>query len=264
MKKRFFVSLLCITALITITLSGCNITVATDGSSEPININITDNRTEKTAELEEVEIIDSDDAFSVAMNPKRDYLTLVNNEHEYEFGGAYDTELQKDLIYLSDVYGEPTSIEKATGLAFTMLQTDLREKGVEIGFFSGYRTKADQQWVFDYYGANEDWAAKNTIIAPGFSEHHTGLLVNILIWGEEGGEETWITETAERQATHPEFAVVHQTLADYGFIDRYPGGKEDITGIKNEPYEIRFVGSSKIAHEIMDNNLCLEEYLESK
>ncbi len=263
MNKRFL-SLLCVAMLITITLSGCNITVSADGSSEPININITDNRVKQTAEPEDVAVIDSNDAFFIAMNPKRDYLTLVNNDHEYEFGGTYDRELQKDLIYLSDVYGEPTGIEKATGLAFTMLQADLRKKGIDIGFYSGYRTKEDQKWVLDHYGANEDWVAQNTIAEPGFSEHHTGLLVNILIWGEENGEETWITETAERQAAHPEFAIVHQTLADYGFIDRYPAEKEEITGVKNEPYEIRFVGNSKIAHEIMDNGLCLEEYLENK
>ena len=101
------------------------------------------------------------------------------------------------------------------------------------------------------------------LLTSGFSEHHTGLLLNIVIWGEdEEGNMTWITETAERQKTHPEFKVVHDSLADYGFIDRYPAGKENITGVPCEPYEIRFVGSSAIAHKIMDNRLCLEEYLD--
>ena len=40
------------------------------------------------------------------------------------------------------------------------------------------------------------------------------------------------------------------------------GGKEEWTGTQSEPFEIRFVGSPEVAHAIMDNGLCLEEYLE--
>ena len=100
---------------------------------------------------------------------------------------------------------------------------------------------------------------------PGFSEHHTGLLLNIVVWWPDEGnpnEKIWTTETAERQAKDPDYQVIHDNLADFGFIDRYPAGKEDITGTPCEPYEIRFVGSSLVAHEIMDNGICLEEYLE--
>lgn len=205
----------------------------------------------------------SDDEFFIGMNPERDYLIVVNDQNEYNFDGSYNKALQDDLIYISDVYGEPTPAERGAVLAFTMLQQSLRDQGIEIGFYSGYRTKEDQQTVYDYYGNLEGWAETNKVSKPGFSEHHTGLLLNIVIWGEdEEGNMTWITETAERQKTHPEFKVVHDSLADYGFIDRYPAGKEKITGVPCEPYEIRFVGSSTIAHKIMDNRLCLEEYLD--
>ena len=99
---------------------------------------------------------------------------------------------------------------------------------------------------------------------PGFSEHHTGLLVNYVIWWPDEKDDYklgWYTPTAERWKWNPEFLSIRDTLADYGFIERYPEDKEDITGVNFEPYEIRFVGSSEIAHEIMDNDLCLEEYL---
>lgn len=205
------------------------------------------------------------DAFSIGMNPNRDYLIVVNDQNEYNFDGPYNKALQDDLVYISDVYGEPTPAEKGTILAFTMLQQSLRDQGIEIGLYSGYRTKEDQQAVYDYYGNLEGWAETNKVSEPGFSEHHTGLLLNILIWGkDEEGNMTWMTETPERQAAHPEFAKVHEALADFGFIDRYPSGKEDITGAPCEPYEIRFVGSSEIAHGISDNDLCLEEYINDK
>ena len=207
------------------------------------------------------ENLNTDDAFFVGLNPTRNYLIIVNDNNEYIFGSEYDQALIDDLIYVSDIYGEPTPIEKGSYLAFTMLQQNLREKGTEIGFYSGYRTKEIQQEVYDYYGSLEGWAENNKVSKPGFSEHHTGLLYNIVIWGEIDGDMTWITETAERQELFPEFKIVHESLADFGFIDRYPKGKEAITGVPCEPYEIRFVGSSEVAHKIMDNGLCLEEYL---
>lgn len=203
------------------------------------------------------------DGFSVAINPERDYLIVVNDNHPYDFNGKYNQLLKQDLVYASDVYGEATALEKAAYLAFSQFQVAMREKGLEIGFYSGYRTEAEQAWVYDHYGSLEGWRETNTVRKPGFSEHHTGLMVNLLIYypGIEENGDVWMTETAERQAKMPELKVLHETLADYGFIDRYPAGKEAITGVLNEPYEIRFVGSTKIAHEIMDNHLTLEEYL---
>lgn len=207
------------------------------------------------------------DAFSVALNPERDYLIVVNEDNEYEFGGAYDQLLQQDLIYVSDNNGELTPLEKGANAALSLLKQRLRDQGMEIELYSGYRTKEDQQEVYDYYGNLEGWSETNKVSKPGFSEHHTGLLLNIVAWmpdEEDPDDYLWTTETAARQEKNPDFKVIHENLADFGFIDRYPAGKEDITGYPNEPYEIRFVGSSKVAHEIMDNNLCLEEYLKSK
>ena len=205
-----------------------------------------------------------EDAFSVAMNPERDYLVLVNEDHEYVFGGEYDQALQPDIIYASDCDVIPTPVEKGAYLAFDMLRTDLFRKGFKIELYSAYRTKEDQEWVMEHFGNLEDWTEHNTVLPAGFSEHHTGLMISFVVWWPDetnDGELAWCEETAERQAMYPELNIIRDTLADYGFIERYPAGKEDVTGVAFEPYELRFVGSSKVAHEIMDNDLCLEEYL---
>ncbi len=60
------------------------------------------------------------------------------------------------------------------------------------------------------------------------------------------------------------FAIVHKKLAKYGFILRYPEGKENITGYSYEPWHFRYVGSPEIAKEIMDKGITFEEYLENK
>lgn len=203
------------------------------------------------------------DVFALGLNPERDYLILVNAEHEYEFDGSYDRDLLRDIIYVSDTEGVATPVEKGTYLAFSQLKQRLHEKGIQIELYSAYRTKADQEWVYRTYGKKKGWSETNRVMEPGFSEHHTGLMVNFQVyWPDENGDYVWTTETAERQKEIPELVTIRDNLADFGFIERYPVGKEDITGVPCEPYEIRFVGSSDVAHEIMDNNLCLEEYLE--
>lgn len=195
--------------------------------------------------------------------PGRDYLIVVNDDIPYDFDGEYNKNLQKDIVFMDDVYGEATPAEKATLKAFQKLQKSLKAKGMTIGLLSGYRTKEDQQGVYDYYSNLPGWSETNKVSQAGFSEHHTGLVLNILILyqGEGDTEPIWYTETEERRQKIEYFKLLHENLADFGFIDRYPPGKESITGVPSEPYEIRFVGSAKIAHEIMDNGLCLEEYL---
>lgn len=199
------------------------------------------------------------DAFADALNPDRNYLIVVNDDHKYKFGGDYDKALKKDLVYIDDYCGNPILIEKAAGEAFELLRRDLAERGIDIGIYSAYRTKKEQKKVYKKYSKREGWCETNYVPKPGYSEHHTGLLLDIVVWWPEVND--WATETLERTVQDPEFfCIVHESLADYGFIDRYPARSEDITGYPGEPYEIRFVGSSETAHAISDNMLCLEEY----
>ena len=57
------------------------------------------------------------------------------------------------------------------------------------------------------------------------------------------------------------FAKVHARLAEFGFILRYPEGKDEITGYSYEPWHFRYIDSPEIAKEIMDSGITLEEYL---
>ena len=190
----------------------------------------------------------------------RDYLIIVNDQRPYEFGGFYDINLRDDLVYFPNVVdGDIMAVEKATYLAFTMLQRDLKKEGIEIGLYDGYRTADDQQFLIDIMGSS-----MQKVVQPGYSEHHTGLVLDIVVWSNaEDANYAWYSESAERSKTMPVFKRVHEKMVDYGFIDRYPEGKEYITGMPYIPYEIRYVGSPEIAHAISDNGLCLEEYVKS-
>jgi D-alanyl-D-alanine carboxypeptidase len=196
------------------------------------------------------------DPWAVAIDPNLNYLLIVNEEHPYDFTSAYDIFLQKDLIYVSDVYGYATPIEHAAYLAFSQLQVALKEKGMTIGLYSAYRTKEDQQAVYDYYANLPGWSESNKVLKPGYSEHHTGLVIDVFLI--DNGKE--IRDNDDLYAAEELFAKIHPHLADHGFILRYPKGKEEITGYDYEPWHFRYVGT-EIAKKITDQGATLEEYL---
>lgn len=87
-----------------------------------------------------------------------------------------------------------------------------------------------------------------TIQKPGQSEHHTGLAIDfndVSYTFEESFEYAWLLEHA----------------AQYGFVERYPEDKEEITGIEYEPWHFRYVGKEHAAR-MEQLGVCLEEYLE--
>ena len=113
---------------------------------------------------------------------------------------------------------------------------------------SGYRSYDYQAQLYNGYVARDGKEAADRYSAqPGKSEHQTGLAFDVGSIDNNYGE----TAAGRWLAAH---------CADYGFILRYPPGKEHITGYMYEPWHIRYVGAST-ARAIMSSGLTLEEYL---
>lgn len=93
-------------------------------------------------------------------------------------------------------------------------------------------------------------AARKLVAAPGCSEHHTGLAFDITVPGTSFGG----TKQAKWLEEH---------CWEWGFILRYPADKTAITGITNEPWHFRYVGTDA-AMEMRETGECLEEYVERK
>ena len=171
----------------------------------------------------------------------------------------------EDTIELVDVYtglDETYQVEKKAAEAYSKLRDDLRENDhVIIELDSTYRTVARQQEIWDNFlkEYGEEYT-KKYVAVPGTSEHHTGLALDIKIV-KEG---KIIYDNDEMTAEKEIFAKVHAKLAKYGFILRYPVGKEDITGYGAEVWHFRYIDSPEIAKEIMDKGITFEEYLQSK
>lgn len=113
---------------------------------------------------------------------------------------------------------------------------------------SGYRSYWDQKAIFqnyvDLYGYEE---ADTFSSHAGHSEHQTGLTMDLDSFSESYGatpQGIWLAENCWR----------------YGFIIRYPKGKEDITGYTYEPWHVRYLGKST-AKLVYNSGLTLEEFL---
>ncbi|MBR3523465.1 MAG: M15 family metallopeptidase [Bacilli bacterium] len=184
-----------------------------------------------------------------------DYMVLVNKKNKLPNNWEELVELET----AKDAWGDDVQVEKKALEQFYKLQKDLLAEGIDIELDSIYRSVAEQQDLWDRWTVEKGEEYVKTYVAvPGYSEHHTGLAIDVCL--KIDGE--IVADNEEMIANKEIFAKVHAKLADYGFILRYPEGKKDITGYDYEPWHFRYINDTKIAKEIMDNNLTFEEYLE--
>ena len=190
---------------------------------------------------------------------KYDYLVLVNKKNKL----PDDWEEKVELVDAKNAWDEDIQVEKEAYENYKKLAKDLKDEGVTIELDSVYRSVKAQQELWDEWSADPEKGpeyVKKFVAVPGYSEHHTGLAIDICL--RKNGE--LVYDKDEMIADRETFAKIHKKLADYGFILRYLEGKDDITGYAYEPWHLRYVGSKKIAKEITDKGLTLEEYLEKK
>lgn len=189
-----------------------------------------------------------------------DYLALVNKLHPLPDG--WESALA--VAETTNSVGDTVEVEEKAYAAYLQLKADLEENdGIYLELDSARRSVAAQQDIMDRfiekYGA--DYAAK-TVAQPGYSEHHTGLALDLYFRLQEGDGTFTDVYYNEDMVQYPEiWEKIHAKLADYGFILRYLDGREHITGYGYEPWHIRYVDSPEIAKEIMDRDITLEEYL---
>ncbi len=186
---------------------------------------------------------------------KYDYLVLVNKENKL----PDDWEARVQLEEAENSMGETYLVEKEALKQFQALRDELLAEGIDIELDSTYRSVARQEELWaefeEEYG--EDYV-KKYVAVPGYSEHHTGLAIDVCLI-KDG---TVIDDNDQMIAEKEIFARVHEKLADHGFILRYPEGKEEITGYGYEPWHFRYVGV-EAAKAISESGLTLEEYLQS-
>ena len=120
---------------------------------------------------------------------------------------------------------------------------------------SGYRSYSTQKAIFERkLERMTEEQANDSVAKPGYSEHQTGLAMDI------EGETTKGTGLTEAFGESPEGIWAAEHCAEYGFIIRYPKGKTKITGYIYEPWHLRYVGK-EAAQEITEMGVTFEEYI---
>ena len=181
------------------------------------------------------------------------YLILVNKTNEidrdYKPGDLSGIE-----YYAADRSPEGRYMRTEAANAFHRLADAAREQGLELVVTTAYRSYGFQSTLYNNYVARDGQEAADKYSAqPGKSEHQTGLAADLsspsvnyqlTLDFADTKEGQWLAENAHL----------------FGFIIRYPEGKEDITGYQYEPWHIRYTGLTA-AEYIYNNNITLEEYL---
>lgn len=134
--------------------------------------------------------------------------------------------------------------------SFEKMATAALEDGYTIRAISSYRSFDYQKGLYDNYVKKDGVLLADTYSArPGYSEHQTGLVVDI----DNGNSDFNNFDETE------EFLWMQENCFLYGFILRYPKGKEEITGYNYESWHYRYVGKS-IASFIYKNDITYDEY----
>lgn len=166
----------------------------------------------------------------------------------------------KGILMASKQYPLPADYapgeSKDARAAFEEMAAAARVDGFELVAFSGYRSFERQQELYERYVKNDGQEAADRYSArPGHSEHQTGLAFDI---GEKNFEEHYARESfGETEAGKWVASNAHK----FGFIMRYPKGKEKITGYMYEPWHFRYLGK-ELAKELTESGLTVEEYIE--
>lgn len=163
-----------------------------------------------------------------------------------------------------------TNISVATGASETPMQLrgDVSRQllklfagattdGYDLMVSSAYRSVADQQQLYESMKKTRGESyADQYVLTPGASEHHTGYAVDITDTSSACKKDS--DDCILSPATA---AWLEENAPDYGFIIRYPSGKESITGISHEPWHLRYVGVV-LARQLTFADLTLDEFIE--
>ena len=156
----------------------------------------------------------------------------------------------EDLVHIDSYYGLDAYLDRDTYEAYTAMADQMMSEGIDVWITSAYRSYDSQVNIYNRYLAIDPQEVVDTYSArPGFSDHQTGRVVDLI----EPGGDLGSFEYTDAKAWLDEHAY------EYGFILRYPEDKEDITGYMYESWHYRYVGK-EVAKYIHDTGITFDEY----
>ncbi len=178
-------------------------------------------------------------------NLEKQYLLLVNKY--YKLSEDY---VPENLVTIASTYGASLLLESTVYEQYKLMWSAAKQEGLSLYIRSPYRSYRTQQTLYNRYVAADGKAVADTYSArPGYSEHQTGLAFDV----------TSPSTNFDTFEYSQEFEWLKNNAHKYGFILRYPKGKEYITGYMYEPWHYRYVGV-EAATKIYETGLTYEEY----
>lgn len=182
-----------------------------------------------------------------------DILILVNKTNRAP--AVPVTLVKPDVMPTKEGYAENIYMRPEAAGALEELFAGAAQEGITLYATSGYRSYSTQKAIFERkLDRMSEKAANASVAKPGYSEHQTGLAMDV------EGQTTLGTGLTEAFGTSPEGIWLAAHCHEYGFIIRYPEGKTKITGYIYEPWHIRYVGKEAAA-EIKALDVTFEEYI---
>jgi len=174
---------------------------------------------------------------------QNDLTILVNKYHKLP-----DNYEPNDLVELSYKNGYAYHLRKEAATNFEKLTSQALLDNVIFYPFSAYRSFNTQSILYNRYKARDGALKADTYSArPGFSEHQLGLAVDVR------------SHTLNDNLTDQDYKWMLNNSYKYGFIIRYPKGKQHITQFIEEPWHLRYLGV-ELATKVHHSNLTYDEY----
>lgn len=205
-----------------------------------------------SSEGTDVESPTSDDDIQVVADPNS--MTVVVNK-QFALPASYKP---NDLVFprvpfIPTATQEKRQLRKEAAAMLEKMFTAAKNSKLPLAGVSAYRSYNTQKQLFAHYVKQDGEEKARTYSAvEGTSEHETGLAIDVTsISGKCAATDCF--------GGTPEAKWLEQHAHEYGFIIRYPKGKEAITGYQYEPWHLRYVGV-QVAQELRAQGLTLEEY----
>lgn len=184
-------------------------------------------------------------------------LVLVNNNIAFKGEVAED-----DLVVVREKKNSAYSVKDYSVKVLPTVMDSLNEmmlafftetQNNDVMVMSGHRTFEYQQGLYDDELESTGQLSSTLVAKAGYSEHHTGYVVDFKIYDADTG----VSEEFDGTGV---YSWIGENCYKYGFVNRYPAGKEKLTLIDNEPWHFRYVGPVH-AKVMTEYDYCLEEYI---
>jgi len=232
-----------------------------DNETNPQNVseideNLTNDPENSSGEEEPIDTMEPTPSASPTVEPDTDAKSVsVIVNPDYKLPDNYEPEdlVYPDVRFIFDEKIEKRMLRKEAAEALEKMFEAAEVDGIYLAGVSAYRSHSTQTALFNRYVERDGYEKAKTYSAePGTSEHETGLAIDVTSSDGKCAAQDCFGGTVEA-------VWLENNAADYGFIIRYPNGKEEITGYKYEPWHIRYVGV-ELAKHIDEEALTLEEY----